>query len=196
MNALPIEPANVIRRSTRALPENARRSLRGKPRQVLEQLAAGDPLAVAERVSAYLARERLLMDEHRVYLRSLAFVARASQRYRGRPGLARWLDQQVACAVASLRAETNTGSPGERWSGLAAGFGLGTRELDHACARFHELPFEARAAFFALVLEGKPIESLVYPGSRPTLEIIRDARRALAIFMELALQPTSQEECS
>ena len=196
MNATPLNLGTDRGGQTSSAPLRARDCLRGSAREVLARLADGDPLGVAARIAQHLTQQRLLMDEHRAFLRCLAFIARASQRYAGRPGIDRWLKEQVVRGVSSLRSVGASGEPGARWSELAQTFGLGTEDLDRACARFHALPFEARDAFFSLVLEGQAIEDLVYPGSRSAVEIATDARRALEVFLSLQSQPRAQGVCS
>ena len=159
--------------------------LRGTPQEVLARLAAGDPLGLGPRVSRALRRRRLLFDDARALLRAFATCARFAGRYRGRPGLGRWLDAQVELALDTLVEEPPAGPPSSRELDLAQRLHLDPERLALARARFHRLPFAARDAFYQLVLDGRPLDDLAYPGGRSAVEIARDARRALAIFLEL-----------
>ncbi|MFT7485704.1 MAG: hypothetical protein ACI9F9_001554 [Candidatus Paceibacteria bacterium] len=170
--------------------------LRGSPEEVLERLADGDPFELARRVQRHLARNRLLMDEHRVYLHCLAFVARASFHYRGTPAVGCWLDQSVQAAINSFDSQLGAGEPGPRWRAMAARFRVPMVELDRACSKFQTLKLEAREAFFALVIEDRSIEQLVYPGGRSAVEIAKDARLGLSIFLGLKSNSLSERSAT
>lgn len=190
---VPRERPDAARAGTTPQGRSGRDLLRGTPQEILGRLAAGDPLELGPRVRRALRRRRLLFDDARALLRAFATCARYSGRYRGRPALARWLDAQVELALDTLLEEPPAGPPTSRELELARRLHLDPERLALACARFHRLPFAARDAFFQLVLDGRPLDDLAYPGGRSAVEIARDARRALAVFLELRPARPSQE---
>jgi hypothetical protein len=164
-------------------PADPRGLLRGRPREVLERIARDDALELLPRVEAELARRCLLLDEQGALLRSWARCARHAGRLRRHQGLESWLDRQVSAAIDDLVDEGGAHELGPRWSGLARELGLGERELRTACARFNRLPIGARRTFFWVVLEGRALDSLAYPGGPSVTAFARDARRALLLFL-------------
>ena len=159
--------------------------LLGSPRAILARIVAGDPLQLRPIVVRRLVERRYLMDAGRVHRRALVLCARHAGRYRGRPGLERWLERQIDAAIDALLEEEG-GSPAEEgpWAVLAAPLGLAAEAMCCAAGEFNRLPVEVREAFFRLVLEKVSLDELARLSPRSATELARQARRALQIFLD------------
>lgn len=183
--------------------------LSGSPREVLARLVRDDPLHVRARVASRLRAEALLLDGDHVHLRALARISRAAGAYRGRPGLADWVDAAVADAVEELvreehelarsrtpiregredRATDTAAVPvdPDAFSSLATPLGLDPGSVRRACATFDVLPFVERNAFFRLVLEAGDLDAAAREVGVSASEVGRRARRALDAILAAAL---------
>jgi len=165
-----------------------RRILAGKaPREVLARLVDGDPLGVRDSVHAGLRRRAYLFDADRVFLRSLARIARLAGRYHGRPALAVWLAELVDESLLDLLREDleaeRSGAPPDgpalaAYEDLAAPLGLEPGRMRAVCTAFNRRPEPQRRAFFQLVIEGRSLDELARAGPSAT-ELARSARGAL-----------------
>jgi len=156
----------------------------GSPREILARLVDGDPLGLRAVVYERLRARAYLLEADRVFLRSLARVARYAPRYRGEPELALWLAGMVDEALLDLLDEDREGAApappaDDTLAGLARPLGLDPGAMRAACARFHALPEEERRTFFALVVEGRDLDALARDSGESATAIARRARKAL-----------------
>ena len=173
----------------------------GSSKEVLARLVQGDPLELRAVVAERLRARAYLLPGDRVHLRSLARCARHALGYRGRPPLDAWLRDRVDEAVVDLLREDGQGPiegeeapPGELsyYRELAAPLGLDPAEMRGVCAAFNRLPEPDRAAFCALVIEGRPLEEVSEEAGASATEVARRARRALQVFLNREVTgPTS-----
>lgn len=174
----------------------ARGLLVGSPREVLARLFPRDPLRVRALVAERLAARYLLMDGERVFLASLARIARGAARYRGSPPLAAWIEREVDAAIDALRAEEarraeleaeeqgparapDDGRERCAWRALAPPLGLAPEAMRAACARFNALPLPEREAFVRVVLERRSPDALARESGSSLSELARRARRGI-----------------
>jgi cytochrome c1 len=105
----------------------------------------------------------LLLDTRRLHLRAVAHVARQAPAYAGSPPFDIWLAENIRRAVREIQQELaaedapSAGTNDERFAALADGLGLDPALLSSACARFNRSPYEARSAFWWVVVDGRPI---------------------------------------
>ena len=153
----------------------------GSPREILARLVDCDPLGLRAVVYERLRARAYLLEADRVFLRSLARVARYAPRYRGEPELAIWLAERVDEALLDLLDEDREGAAlaEDTLAGLARPLGLDPAAMRAACARFHALPEEERRTFFALVVEGRDLDELARDSGESATGIARRARHAL-----------------
>lgn len=170
----------------------------GSPREVLARLVDGDPLGVRALVAERLSASRRLLDAERVALRTLARVARFACRYRGRPEFSNWLVERCDEAIedildeereAAARTAAFAPEPSEAFTLLAEPLGIEAHLARRACAAANDCAFDERDAFFALVLEARPLDEVAQDKDcEPTL-LARRARRVLLAI----LRPEARE---
>ena len=168
------------------------------PREVLARLLAGDPLELARHAGEGLRRHAFLLDADRVVLRAMARCARMAARYRGAPELELWLRERVDEALLDLvREDAEALRRGEppgavqlaAFVALARPLGLDPAAMRAACAHFNLLPLAERAAFRALVIEGRSLDELARSAGEAPLsasEVARRARRGLEALLVAA----------
>jgi len=134
------------------------------PREILSRLVDGDPLELRSRCEARLRSQAILLDRHRLHLRTAAHVARHAAGYAGSPPIDVWLAEKIKKAVQELVAEAVefaaagaiTEPPeDDRLAAIAEALGMDPSVLARGCVAFNRSPYEARAAFFGLVLDGR-----------------------------------------
>lgn len=182
----------------------------GSPREVLARIVPGDALGVRAVAAQRLRARALLLDGDRLHLCAMARCAREAPTRRG--ALGAWLGRCVDSAIDALLAEeTSSDPPGpgdahpsrgtpsstERAASAPPGalaqfaehLGLDVEAAQRGRRAFHRLPLEDRAAFFALVIEGLPLERVVATTAervgRPAsaTEVARRARRGLLAWL-------------
>jgi len=157
--------------------------LTGSAAEVLARIVPEDPLGLRGRIGVRLEERALLLDPEGVLLAAQALCALHAPLWRGEPPLDTWLEERVEEALAECLAEDALGPP--RAAGLEAfarPLSLEPVSLAMACARFHRLPFEAREAFFALVLDARAPERLARARGLSLSDLARRARAALELF--------------
>jgi DNA-directed RNA polymerase specialized sigma24 family protein len=161
---------------------SARDLLAGGPREVLARLVDGDPLGLRAVVRERLRARAYLLDADRVFLRSLARIARYAPRYRGAPPLEAWLVGIVDEALLDLLEEEREAGPppaSDAIRELARPLGLDPAAMRAACRRFHELPEPERRTFLALFVEGRDLDLLARSAGETATAVARRARHAL-----------------
>jgi len=155
----------------------------GSPREVLARIVPGDPLAIRDVVADVLRAQCVFLDADRVHLRALARTARAALRFRGAGlDLRAWLIVQATEAVAEILAEDLDSpriDPGSAFVQFARPLGLDPEAMRRGCVAFNRLPFEDRAAFFALVVADVGLDAHARASGVTTNEVGRRARRGL-----------------
>ena len=172
--------------------------LRGAtPGEILDRLTEGDPLGLAPRVEAMLARQTWLVDPGRAWLRSAARVAFESFAYRGRPRLEQWIDGRIQRALAELveeqDAEESRGDPVERSNDVEYYSAFGEScDLEPAMARLacwvlnrHSL--EDRRIFRAVALERLSFEQATAAGLG-SLELVQRSFRRVTMALAMAFE--------
>jgi hypothetical protein len=158
--------------------------LTGSAAEVLARIVPEDPLGLRARIGVRLEERALLLDPEGVLLAAQALCALHAPLWRGEPRLDTWLEERVEEALAECLAEDALGPP-RASAGLEAfarPLSLEPVSLAAACARFHRLPFEAREAFFALVLDARAPERLARARGLSLSDLARRARAALELF--------------
>lgn len=170
------------------------------PREVLARLVPQDPLKLRELVAERLRARCYLCDADRVFLRSLARVARFAVRYRGQPDITTWLQGLVDEALLDvLREERESELPGAQvdavthaaFVDLARPLGLDPAAMRGACSRFNQLPETERSAFFALLIDGRELDELARSTSKSATELARSARRGLELLLTSSARQTA-----
>jgi hypothetical protein len=164
--------------------------LLGAPGQVLEVLLRGDPLGLRARIVSRLEARAWLCDVDRLVTRVAASCALEARHWSGTPSLAAWLDGLIDRAAADLGAETC--APPGAWSLFAEPLGLDGERLRRACGRFAGLSFEAREAFFRLVLDGASLNAFARERGLTLTEAARRARAGLEVLRS-ALDPGAED---
>ncbi len=175
--------ASAPRRPARPA-RNTRALLTGSPRTILKRLAEGDPLGLRERVDARLRERWLLLDVERVHLRAMALVAHRAGSWSGRPGLERWLTNQVDAAIDEVRAEAGPGAA----DAIAAALGLEPRVARRLQAIFDGRSESERRIFIRIVLDGEEIGQVAREEQASITEVGRRARVVLEALMRAAEQ--------
>lgn len=138
----------------------------GSPREVLARLTAEDPLELGARCAATVKRQAILVDGMRLHYRALAHVAREGSAYRGTPALDIWIADRVRRSLKECLEEDRiahrSGSPAEVEGDpllefLAGTLGVPREHLRRGILQFNAAPYEARSAFFAVVVEQQDI---------------------------------------
>lgn len=166
--------------------------LTGTAAEVLARIVPEDPLGLRARIAARLEEGALLLDSDGLLLATQALCALHASAWRGQPELALWLAERIEEAIAEALSEAlaetlaeDAFGPPRAAAGLAAfarPLGLEPASLAAACARFNGLGPEVRAAFFALVLDGRQPERLARARGLSHSELARRARTALEVF--------------
>ncbi len=171
-----------------------RHLLVGSPREVLARIVPNDPLGLRAVVAQGLRDSAMFLDSDRVHLRALALVARAAPRYHGRPDFPLWVRGHAGRAIEEiLREESESASadPDPAFQQLARPLGLDPAAMRRACLVFNRLPEPERAAFQALVVEGRGLDELARTAGQSATELARRARRALDALLQAAqLEPS------
>jgi hypothetical protein len=140
----------------------------GSPRQILARVVDGDPLALRPRCELRVRSQAILLDVHRLHLRSAAHVARHGAAYAGAPTLDIWLAEKIRAATRELlQDEAEQVASGaipeppedERLLLIAETFGIDPAVLGPGCVAFNRARYEVRAAFQGLILEAQDAEA-------------------------------------
>lgn len=138
----------------------------GSPREVLARLTKVDALELGARCTATIERQAVLVDAMRLQYRALAHIARDGAAYRGSPALDIWIAERVRRSLKECLEEDRiahrSGLPAQiegdpLFEFLANTLGVPSEHLRRGILQFNSAPFEARSAFFALVVARKDI---------------------------------------
>ncbi len=136
----------------------------GSPREILARLVEGDPLDLRARCELRVRSQAVLIDVHRLHLRTAAHVARHGREYKGSPPLEIWLAEKIRHATRELlQEEAERAASGEipeapeddRLLLIADTLGIDTGVIGRGCVAFNRARYEVRAAFYGLVLEAQ-----------------------------------------
>ncbi len=168
-------------------------------REILARIVDGDPLELRARCELRLRSQALLLDGHRLQLRSAAHAARHAPGYVGLPPIDVWLNERIRKSVQELlRDDAELVAAGvspeapddDRLLIIANTFGIDPNLIGRGCSAFNRIGFEARAAFHALVLEAQDPAAWCRENSTTTaraLAALRSAMRALGARRQIDL---------
>ena len=149
---------------------------RKSPHELLDLFEASDPLRIAERSSRYLWTEGLLLEPDRLTHKAAARIARHAHDRPRHVSLDRWLWSCLARAAADilhedaerLASDTEVREP---WAPQHVFIrdALGHDEVNalRVCAAFNRQRRLERQAFFALIMERRPVEEVLDAGFGP-----------------------------
>jgi hypothetical protein len=156
--------------------------------EVLSRIADGDPLGVDLRCARRLRERALLLAQHRVLARSLAWIARSAIRYRGQPELDEWIATHVDLAIDTLldedREDERVGHPlseplDPRFAFVSEVWGVEPSLARKACIAFNALPLAVRRTYWAVVVDGQTLRRHVAEGFGPRRLAEARLRRAI-----------------
>jgi hypothetical protein len=136
----------------------------GSPREILARLIDGDPLGLRARCEQRVHLQSLVLDVHRLQLRTVAHVARHAGVYCGAPPLDVWIAERIRKALSELLDEDDARriDPGipevpcdPRLFVIARALGIEPEALARGQAAFNRSPYAVRSAFCALVVRGE-----------------------------------------
>lgn len=136
----------------------------GSPREILKRVVEGDPLDLRSRCELRVRSQAVLLDVHRLHMRTAAHVARHGAAYSGVPPLDIWLSERIRNAVREmLQDEAELAASGaipeppedERLLLIADTFGIDPHALGRGCVAFNRARYEVRAAFHGLILDAQ-----------------------------------------
>lgn len=165
-----------------------RRYLTGARAEViLEQLLRGDPLRVRALAAERITLHARLVDVDRVVLRALARIAHGAA-LRGPSVSEGWLREQMDGAIAEVveQGAAPETAPGPFLEALAPGAGLTREALGRACVAFNRRSGEERAAFWATVVAGEPMEVAARREGVAAAVVARRSRSVLAALVRAA----------
>lgn len=167
------------------------------PREILARLVDGDPLDLRARCALRVRSQAVLLDVDRLHLRTMAHVARHAPAYTGSPPIDAWLGEQIRKATQELLQEdaelVASGAipeapADERLLLIANTFGIDSALMGRCCVAFNRTAYEARTAFYGLVLDGKDLEAWCKENSTTASRArasLRSALWALGVREEL-----------
>lgn len=166
------------------------------PSKILRRLCNGDPLGFADRTLRRIRERALLIDSARLGMRAMAYVAHDAPKYRGKPELGLWIEQQIDRGIQDFLQEDAyqeaTRTPlrepiDDRYSFLVDLLGIPPLKARKACITFNALPNKDRHTFWAVCVEGISIHRYVAEGHGPPKKVKRQIEkvfRALAFLDE------------
>lgn len=162
-------------------------------REILERLAAENPLDLRERCDERLRARAVLLDAERALLRVAARIAYLAHRYDESQALDDWLAQRIDEALDDLLREDYEEDldavaldPGdERYVRLATILAAPVQAVRRACVVFHALPLEERAAFWAMLIDFKPLDRYAAEAKIPIRVALQRFERAVIAFCSL-----------
>lgn len=187
----PTARAAVVRPSGR--PRDARLALLlgTSPGAILEAITPGDPLELESLTVDHTLVRALLIDPFRVYVRTLARVARDAHANPdvGRPCLHGWLVGRIDRVLAELvdeERQTPSDDPAANPfdEHVAHALGLPLARTRSACVDFNRLGERVRQAFFAVAVDGGSAEQCATEGLGTYAQVQADlalARRTLGL---------------
>lgn len=170
------------------------------PREILARVLDGDPLRLRSRCEERVRAQAILLDVHRLHLRTAAHVARSALSYRGTPPIDVWIAEKVRRSVSELLEEAAerahagdvvAGATDPVQARLADLLGIEPLVLQRGLVAFNRAPYGVRSAFQALVVEGQSLASWCADNSTapaPARAALRRAFWALGVREELDLE--------
>jgi len=140
---------------------------------VLAKLVEGDPLNIHERCMQRMRSRAVLVSLDRLALRAMARIARFAMKYRGLPELELWIRAQIDDSIEDLIVEDreaeracipSTSSENGPYGFVSEALGVEPALARRVCVVFNNLADVERRAFWAVVMEGKPIERCAAEG--------------------------------
>ena len=128
-------------------------------RSVLERIARGDPLRMAERCRERLRQRALLISLRRLVARSLARTAAAARRKPAAVPIDAWLAERIDEAVEDLLREDRDRSAAAadpRYRFAAEALAVSSDLARRVCVAFNELPFCERRHYWSSFVEIDP----------------------------------------
>ena len=156
-------------------------------RDILVRLVDGDPLELAARCRARQTERAVLVENHRLCLRTAARVAYAAARYRETPPFATWLCNRIDEAIIDIiREEREADRCGSappdatdpRFQFLSQILGIDLSLARKACIAFNMLSQEIRVTMWALLVHGKTIDQVVAEGGVSSDRVRKHVRLA------------------
>ncbi len=151
------------------------------PRKVLTKILRGDPLGMDSRCADRVAHHANLVDPDRLYDHATAWVAHQAFGYDGTPPLDEFLTTCIDSTIRTLLDEDievqrqgipALGDPDQssttsvsHW--LADCLGIEPPIARKCAVVYNNLPIPVREAFWAVVIQSKPLERAGAPGPRP-----------------------------
>lgn len=152
------------------------------PRELMERvLDESDPLGLWDRVEAFLAKEALLVDTHRVCARAGAHIAIVAVRdfYRGYPPLDEWLLRRIAEGVKDLADEdwaaihrSDPIDPKENpFAFMTDVAGIDPQHARVVTRKFNQLPPKVRQPVYAVLVKNEPMDKVADDHGYPLDEL-------------------------
>jgi len=169
------------------------------PREILARVVDGDPLDLRARCELRVRTQAVLLDIHRLHLRSAAHVARHAPSYVGTPPIDVWIGEKVRKATQELLQEDAERIAGgwipeppddDRLLLVASTLGIDPALIGRGCVAFNRAPYDARAAFQSLILEAEDPSAWCKANSMSldrAMAALRTALWALGVREELDL---------
>lgn len=159
----------------------------GSASEILPRLIQGDRLELWPRCVERITTRCHLIDVERLYYRSVARIAHAGPKYRGRPAFDEFLKGRIDESLNELmredQEEERRGTPPEpgdsaRFRFLNEVLGMEMSVTRGAVVRFNVLDEEVRQTFFALVVEMKRFNRHLAEGNGPPDKVRAQLREA------------------
>lgn len=165
----------------------------GDAHAILERLARENPLDLAQRCTDRTRAKAVLLDAERVLLRAAARIAYHAHRYDASRSLDGWIAERIDQAIEDLLREdyeedlesVPLDPNDERYLSFATILRAPVQAVRRACVVFHALPLEERAAFWAMLIDFKPLDRYAAEARVPLRVALQRFERAVTAFCTL-----------
>lgn len=162
-------------------------------RATLRWLGAGDPLGLRKRCEGHMRVRAVLLDGERLLYHTMARIAHDGFELDPRAVSERWIAGEIERSIDELieedereEAEGVELAPDDaRYRRFALLLGTELRKVRQACIVFQGLPLEQRSAFWALMIDGRPLEVYAAESQRAVAEVRESFERAVIAFGSL-----------